>query len=104
MNRSNVDIIKDIKDIITEYIQPAVAEHGGNIEFVNYENGNVELLLGGACSGCAGSFMTLKYGVEQMLIDKIPEVNSVTANDDPSSTTMPYMNYDPFMDYYYPNE
>jgi len=94
--RTNEEIIEQIKSLIESHVKPAVANHGGNIEFLNYDNGHLLLELGGACSGCAGSTMTLKMGVENMIKHYVPEVTSVDAQDDPFSTVDPFYT-DPFM-------
>lgn len=96
-DRTKEEIIEQIKGLIEERVKPAVAGHGGNIEFLEYDNGNLLLELGGACSGCAGSTMTLKMGVEQMIKHYVPEVQSVEAIDDPFSTVDPFYT-DPFWD------
>ena len=79
--RTDEQIITQIKELIVEQVQPAVAGHGGNIEFLSYADGALLLELQGACSGCAGSTATLKYGVEQMVKHFVPEVTSVEAQD-----------------------
>jgi len=94
--RTDEEIIQEIKALIESHVKPAVASHGGNIEFVSYDNGALLLELGGACSGCAGSTMTLKMGVQNMMMHYIPEITSVEAQDDPFSTVDPYYT-DPFM-------
>ena len=96
--RSNEEIIKQIKDIIETNVKPAVASHGGVIDFVSYDDGHLSLILGGACSGCASSTITLKLGVENMVKHFVPEVKTITAEDDPNSTVDPYYMSDPFMD------
>ncbi|MDO1502450.1 NifU family protein [Winogradskyella maritima] len=60
---------QQIVDILDEYVKPAVASDGGNIEFKSYDNTSkkVEVLLQGACSGCPSSTFTLKNGIESML-------------------------------------
>jgi Fe-S cluster biogenesis protein NfuA len=88
--RTNEEIVSVIKELIEEQVKPAVAGHGGNIEYVSYDQGHLVLELGGACSGCAGSTMTLKMGVENMLKHFVPEVQTVEAVDDPFSTVDPY--------------
>ena len=63
------DVSKNIVNILEEYIKPAVASDGGNIEFKSY-NANtkkVQVLLQGACSGCPSSTFTLKSGIENTL-------------------------------------
>ncbi len=63
------DISKQIVNIIEEYVKPAVASDGGNIEFKSFDASTkkVEVLLQGACSGCPSSTFTLKNGIENML-------------------------------------
>lgn len=93
--RTDEEIIKQIKELIESHVKPGVASHGGNIEFLNYKDGNLLLELGGACSGCAGSTITLKMGVENMIKHYVPEVHTVEAQDDPFSTVDPFYS-DPF--------
>ena len=88
--RTNEVIIEEIKKLIESHVKPAEAGHGGNIEFLDYNNGHLLLELGGACSGCAGSTMTLKMGVENMVKHYVPEVKTVEAQDDPFSNVDPF--------------
>ncbi|MFT4611831.1 MAG: Fe-S cluster biogenesis protein NfuA [Glaciecola sp.] len=66
---SRDDISKEIINILEEYVKPAVASDGGNIEFQSYDpiEKKVKVLLQGACSGCPSSTYTLKSGIENML-------------------------------------
>lgn len=75
------DISKQIVNILEEYVKPAVASDGGNIEFVSYNDTTkkVEVLLQGACSGCPSSTFTLKNGIESMLRDMLKD-NAITVN------------------------
>ncbi|ATA75915.1 MULTISPECIES: NifU family protein [Capnocytophaga] len=59
--------------LLDEYVKPAVASDGGNIQFVSYnkETHQVEVILQGACSGCPSSTMTLKNGIENLLQDQL---------------------------------
>ena len=63
------DISKEIINILEEYVKPAVASDGGNIQFESYNAStkNVKVILQGACSGCPSSTFTLKNGIENML-------------------------------------
>ena len=56
-------IVENIKDVLETYVQPAVAGHGGKVNYLDYDNGAVTLEMSGACSGCAMSSMTLKMGI-----------------------------------------
>lgn len=94
--RTQEEIVKNIAEVMEQYVAPNVAQHGGEVNFVSFENGVVLVELSGACSGCAGSTATLKHGIEQMMTSLIPEVNSVEGIDDPASTVDPFYMSDPF--------
>jgi len=68
------DISKEIVNILEEYVRPAVASDGGNIQFISYDtkSKSVSVLLQGACSGCPSSTYTLKSGIENMLKEMLP--------------------------------
>ena len=96
-DRSQEEIVKHITEVMEQYVAPNVAQHGGEVNFVSFENGAVLVELSGACSGCAGSIETLKHGIEQMMTSLIPEVQGVEGIDDLESNVMPYYsNMDPF--------
>lgn len=72
-------VVTQIKDVLDEYIKPAVEMDGGAITFDSYEDGIVKVLLQGSCSGCPSSTVTLKAGIESLLQRAIPEIKSVEA-------------------------
>jgi len=90
MSQSDDEIVSQVKQLLEERVQPAVASHGGSVNFVSYDQGTLRLQLSGACSGCAGSTTTIKFGVENMMKHYIPEIENVVAEDDPNSTVDPY--------------
>lgn len=71
---SSKNIIDKIKEVIEEDIAPMLRQDGGDVEFVNFKDGIVEVKLKGACVGCPMASFTLKSMVEAILIDTIPEV------------------------------
>ena len=73
------DIVKRIKELLENYVKPAVEMDGGAIQFRSYDNGKVNLMLQGSCSGCPSSMITLKAGIEGMMKRMIPEVKEVVA-------------------------
>lgn len=76
------DTSKEIINILEEYVKPAVASDGGNIQFESYdaESKKVKVILQGACSGCPSSTFTLKNGIENMLKEMLKDkVSSVEA-------------------------
>lgn len=73
------DVVKRIKELLENYVKPAVEGDGGAIQFKKFEDGVVTLMLQGSCSGCPSSMITLKSGIEQMMKRMIPEVEEVVA-------------------------
>jgi NFU1 iron-sulfur cluster scaffold homolog, mitochondrial len=73
------EIEEKIKQLLDEYVRPAVEGDGGAIHFQSFENGTVNVVLKGACSGCPSSTSTLKGGIENLLKRLLPEVKEVVA-------------------------
>ena len=73
------DVVKRIKELLENYVKPAVEMDGGAIQFKSYEDGKVNLMLQGSCSGCPSSMITLKAGIEGMMKRMIPEVREVVS-------------------------
>ena len=61
------DIVKRIKELLDNYVRPAVEMDGGAIQFKSYDAGTVNLAMQGSCSGCPSSMITLKAGIEGMM-------------------------------------
>ena len=76
------DVVKRIRELLDNYVRPAVEMDGGAIQFRSYDNGVVNLMLQGSCSGCPSSMITLKAGIEGMMERMIPEVKEVVAESE----------------------
>lgn len=77
MNKStNTKIEKKIIEVIDK-LRPFLLNDGGNLEFIKYENNIVYVKLLGACAECNMMDITLKDGIEQLIINEIPEVKEV---------------------------
>ena len=63
-----------------EYIRPAIQMDGGDLVLLGVEDGTVNLQMVGACGGCPMSMMTLKSGIERILMDRVPGVIAVNAS------------------------
>jgi len=79
VNADDDDVVKRIKELLDNYVRPAVEMDGGAIQFRSYNEGTVNLALQGSCSGCPSSMITLKAGIEGMMKRMIPEVQEVVA-------------------------
>ena len=78
-NAENSELITKIESILEEYVKPAVEQDGGAISFDSFDDGVVKVKLQGACSGCPSSSITLKQGIESLMVKMLPEVKSVEA-------------------------
>jgi Fe-S cluster biogenesis protein NfuA len=63
-------------------IRPALQSDGGDIIFRGLdEDGVVHVTLVGACGSCPVSMMTLKGGVERIIMDRVPGVTEVVTDE-----------------------
>lgn len=67
-NDQDSEVVAMIKELLETRIRPAIQEDGGDIEFRGFEDGMVLLKLRGACRTCDSSTVTLKNGIESMLM------------------------------------
>ena len=89
-DRTNEEIIENIKHILDEKVAPSVAAHNGKINFISYDNGILKLQMAGSCSGCAMSKQTLRQGVESMMRHYVPEVMAIESEDDSTAKEQGY--------------
>ncbi|KAF2228289.1 NifU-related protein [Elsinoe ampelina] len=76
-DENDSEVVSMIKELLETRIRPAIQEDGGDIEFRGFEDGQVKLKLRGACRTCDSSTVTLKNGIESMLMHYIEEVQGV---------------------------
>ena len=71
--------MKELVEKALDKIRPLLQRDGGDIQLVDVKDGIVKVMLTGACKGCPMSQMTLKQGVEKLLIKEVPGVKEVQA-------------------------
>lgn len=63
-----------------DQIRPYLKKDGGDVRIIEITDDLVlKLELLGNCSSCAMSTMTLKAGVEDAVLNAVPEINSIEA-------------------------
>ncbi|XP_062091799.1 nifU-like protein 4, mitochondrial [Humulus lupulus] len=79
IHEDDSETVAMIKELLETRIRPAVQDDGGDIEYRGFDidTGIVKLRMQGACSGCPSSSVTLKSGIENMLMHYVPEVKAV---------------------------
>jgi Fe-S cluster biogenesis protein NfuA len=78
------DIERQIDELLRTRVAAQVARDGGDISFVDFEDGVVTVLLTGACGGCPSAMMTLTRNVETTLMRYVPEIRQVVAKQERS--------------------
>ncbi|EPQ26183.1 uncharacterized protein PFL1_06390 [Pseudozyma flocculosa PF-1] len=74
------EVVAMIKELLDTRVRPAIQEDGGDLEYRGFQedgDGIVRVKLKGSCRGCDSSTVTLKSGIERMLMHYIPEVKGV---------------------------
>ena len=78
MNGEN-DLARRVETSL-ESVRPFLRVDGGDVKFLRFrENGTVELQWVGTCLTCPMSAMTLRAGLERVLMRDIPEIQRVEA-------------------------
>lgn len=80
-----------VEQVLDEQIRPALAQHGGNVEVVDLDNSTLFIKFFGGCQGCSSSKATLKGGIERVIKQSFPEIESVIDMTDHTQGDNPYM-------------
>ncbi len=79
LQKANLGKELEVRALLEE-IRPAIQMDGGDVEFVSLDaEGRVMVRLLGACTGCHMSQLTLKQGIENLMVSRIDGVISVDA-------------------------
>ena len=83
MSTDTQDADDDLRERITNFLRrnfPQIQMHGGSaaIQNIDRETGSVSIQLGGACSGCGISPMTIQ-AIKTRMTKEIPEITQVHA-------------------------
>ncbi|MCZ6767054.1 MAG: NifU family protein [bacterium] len=79
-----------VQEIIDTSVNPSVAAHGGVVNLLDVKDNTVYLEFGGGCQGCGMVSVTLKYGVERLIRERVPEVGQILDTTDHASGQNPY--------------
>jgi Fe/S biogenesis protein NfuA len=83
-------LVERVQQVITQQVNPAIASHGGGAELVSVDGTIAYLRLFGGCQGCGLAQVTLKQGIERIILESIPELSSVVDVTDHASGDDPY--------------
>jgi Fe-S cluster biogenesis protein NfuA len=83
--RSDSQIRAAVQRVLDEGINPFVSQHGGAISVVDVKDRVVSVRMSGGCQGCSSASVTLRQGVERMLLEEVPDIErivDVTSHDE----------------------
>jgi Fe/S biogenesis protein NfuA len=83
-------LVDQVQQVITQQVNPAIAAHGGGAELVSVDGTIAYLRLFGGCQGCGLAQVTLKQGIERILLESIDELTQVVDVTDHASGDDPY--------------
>ena len=83
-------LVDRVQQVLAEQVNPAIASHGGGAELVSIDGTIAYLRLFGGCQGCGLAQVTLKQGIERIILESIPELSQVVDVTDHASGEDPY--------------
>jgi Fe/S biogenesis protein NfuA len=79
-----------VQRLIDEHINPGVASHGGFVELLDVKDDLVYVRLGGGCQGCGMVDVTLRHGIEALIVREIPQIKGVVDTTDHAGGNNPF--------------
>ena len=83
-------LVERVEQVLTQEVNPAIAAHGGGAELVSVDGTIAYLRLFGGCQGCGLAEVTLKQGIEKIILESIPDLTQVVDVTDHASGDNPY--------------
>lgn len=79
-----------VKQVIDQYVNPGVAQHGGHVTLVEVRDDIVYLQMSGGCQGCGMASVTLSQGIEGILREHVPEIVGIEDVTNHAAGDSPY--------------
>jgi Fe-S cluster biogenesis protein NfuA len=73
--------VEDRVQLALDGVRPYLKSHAGDVSIVGVADGVVTLRLQGTCDGCSSSATTLKLAVERAILERVPEIRAVHAEN-----------------------
>lgn len=82
-------MLKQIEAVLEKHVRPQLISHQGNVEIVEYTEGNVlKVRLTGRCSGCPSATLTTEELIKSEVQNHLPQVNDVVLVNEISKDLM----------------
>jgi Fe-S cluster biogenesis protein NfuA len=73
--------VEDRVQMALDGVRPYLKSHEGDITIVGVDDGVVTVRLQGTCEGCSSSSATVKLAVERAILERVPEIRLVRAEN-----------------------
>ena len=80
----------EVQRVIEQQINPQIASHGGFVTLLDVQDDVAYISMGGGCQGCGMADVTLKHGVEAMIMEAVPDIREVLDTTDHAAGANPY--------------
>ena len=84
------EVFKEVENLIENLVNPSVGMHGGIVKLIRVMEGKAYVTMGGGCQGCSASSVTLKKGIETMIVAKVDEITEVVDITNHDAGANPY--------------
>jgi len=71
-------------------INPSIAIHGRHVTLLDVQDNVAYVNLGGGCQGCGLAIVTLRQGVEKMIMEVVPSIEGLVDTTDHTLSVNPY--------------
>jgi Fe/S biogenesis protein NfuA len=79
-----------VQQVIDQYVNPGVAQHGGQVTLVEVRDETAFVQMAGGCQGCGMASVTLSQGIERIITEQVPEITAVQDVTNHSAGQDPY--------------
>ncbi len=90
MTAEEKELALRVQEHMNSELNPMVASHGGFIQVQGVKGETLYIHMGGGCQGCGMASVTLKQGVERVVLETFPEIKQVLDSTDHAAGTNPY--------------
>jgi Fe/S biogenesis protein NfuA len=79
-----------VRGVLDAEINPVIAAHGGRVTLVEVDQGWARIRLEGGCQGCSLAEVTIRQGIEPLLLARVPELVGLADVTDHAAGTRPF--------------
>ena len=83
-------IADKVQEVIDLHINPQISSHGGFVTLLEVKDDTAFIEMGGGCQGCQMAYLTLKQGIERVILESVPEIKKIVDTTDHADGNNPY--------------